>query len=155
MSAEPLSPEELKDVVCFDDEDEPEEQLGVLAFVAGNFQAEESGCIAEAINAHHQAPLNFRGALEEALAIAIHSAARGQNQEGIDRNEDDEEVEPIQREQVILHGNHDEEREEEAAVIGEAGRRERNEFAESPEGTEGEENVGGGLAEPGGNEKDD
>jgi hypothetical protein len=57
-SADALSDTEPR----LNDADEEKEQIGILSFIARNFQTEQSRRITDEINAYHEPPLNLGAA---------------------------------------------------------------------------------------------
>ena len=90
MFAEHFPPHILQHVAHLRDQNEKEKQFAVLSFVAGNVQAEDRRRVTHAIDANHQRPLDLGGSLQETLAVAPNHAANGNEQKGVNRDENDE-----------------------------------------------------------------
>src|SRR5688500_7265228 len=132
MFAEGLAPDVLEDVVHLNDGDEPEEEFRVFAEVVWDLEREERGRVAHAVDADHSGPLHFGGAFEETFAIAGGRATHGQDQEGVNWNENDEEAVPFRGEKNVVERQDDEEEPEKAAMVTEARGCECDEFAQRP-----------------------
>jgi hypothetical protein len=112
-----------------DDDDQEAHQQRALHWRVTKAQSQQGRDVTDEVHAHHQPPLNTRGSFEELLRVAGQRRPHGKNDERVDGNEDAEQAVPPDPHQVVLHRRDDEERPEERAVIAEARRRERHEFA--------------------------
>ena len=70
MFAEHLAPDVLQHVAELDDDDEEEQQPRVLAGITWDFQHQQRRHVADAVDADHESPLNFRAALEKRIRVA-------------------------------------------------------------------------------------
>ena len=95
MPPDELAPDELEDVARLDDDHEEEEELAARRVVAVDVEKHQRRRVAHAVDTRHQAPLDRRGALEEAFRLAGKDDARGEEEEDVDGNQDAEEAVPV------------------------------------------------------------
>ena len=98
-------------------DDEEEHQEGAAPGEAREVQQQQRRRVAEAVDADHDAPLDLGVALQEALRVAGQRRDDRDRQEGIDRDEDREQVEAPQADEQVLQRQHDEEGQHQAAVV--------------------------------------
>ena len=101
--------------------------------VVRKVQQQQRRRMAQAEHAHHDAPLDLGVAFEEALGVAGQRAQHRNGQEHVHRDEDAEQVEAAQADQHVLQRQHDEEGQQQAAVVAAPRVRQRDEFAQRQE----------------------
>ena len=88
----------------------------------------------QAEHADHDAPLDLGVALQEAVRVTGHRADHRDGQEGVDGDEDREQVKVPVAHQQILQRQHGEEGQDQAAVVAAPGGQQSDVFAQSQEG---------------------
>ena len=155
MLSEKFSPNVLQHVAHLHDGGKEEEQLGILAGVTGNLQSQQSRGVTDKVNANHQAPLDFRSALEKMFGVAGENAADRNEKKRVNRNEDAEHCVPFPRDKNVLNRQDDEERPEKRAMIAALRRRECDELAQSDKRHEREQHDGANETKKESGAKDD
>ena len=131
MTSQSFAPDVLENIADLNDDDEKNQEFGVLTFVARDVEEEERRGAADTIDADHQAPLDFGGALKEMVAIARNRASERHEQERADGYEKGKEPIAMCGYQIILQRCDDEKDPEQGPVIAKLRRRERDKLAQS------------------------
>lgn len=113
-----LAPHILQDVAELHRQDKEEEQIGVFSLIAGNRQGKNHRHVADRVDTDEQGPLDAGRAHEEVLCLAGEDAAEGDENKGVNGNEDREHPVPMNADQKIVQWQDDKERPEKDLMIG-------------------------------------
>ena len=105
----------------------------------GKSQQQQRRRMRQAVDADHDAPLDLGVALEEAVRVAGQRADHRQREEDVDRDEDGEQVEVARATITYCTRQHEEEGQDQRAVVAAPGVLQRDELAQREEGEQAEE----------------
>ncbi len=142
----------MKHVRQLDDGDEEEEQIDRL--VRPEVEQEQGRRVADAEDREHQAPLDFRGSLQEVVRDALQNRKYRQEKESVDRDQDGQHRLPVDPDQPILQRDEEVEGRGDGRMVARMGRRQREELAQAIEGHEREQDERDAFAEEEGDSED-
>ena len=143
-----LRPGVLEGVAELHDQHEEEQQPRAAAGVlVGQLERQQRRRVAEAVDADQQPALNLRRPLQEPLVVAGHGDARGNQQEGVDRNHDAVPSVVSHSHQPELQRRNEEEHPEQGAMVAGPRGRQRDELAQGPERKQPEEHDRGPVSQ--------
>ena len=114
---EQFAPHKLQDVAHLIHDHQIEQQPRILPFVAWNLQQQQCRCVAQAVRAHHDPKLNFRGTLQKMRRVSRNRDPCRHVNKRQHWNHDGEKAVPLDANQVILQRHDHKEAPEERPVI--------------------------------------